>query len=441
MSANTLTRRRFLQGLASAAAVVPLVQRGAAAQVRKVRHASIGASGMALSDIRSFSQYPAFELVAVADVDLSKVERVRQMFPGVRVYQDWRELLRKEEDAIDSLNVSTPDHMHAAIAMSAMRAGKHVYLQKPLAATLRETRRLTDYARKHRLVTQMGIQISSHPTQRTAEALIRAGAIGKVVEVHTFCNKHWGAEGLLPAAANPVPPTLDWNGWLGVAAQRPYQEGVYHPSEWRRRVGLGTGTLGDMGCHILSTPYRALDLRAPLRVTSHGPAPNRDNWAMRSKVHYVFAGNERTSGPTVDVWWYDGDERPPAAVADRVGDTMPATGCIFVGTGGLLVLPHISAPVLLPAETFQGYEMPPVEERNHYAEFLDAVLAVRGAATSAGFSYAGPLTEVVLLGTVASWYPGAALEFDARKLKIRNKKDAGTYVRRQYRNGWKVRGL
>ena len=308
-----LTRRDFLKSVAAGAAVAPWIgRRGCSPQMpSKVRHASIGASGMGFADITSFSKHPAFELVAVADVDLARTERVKEQFPQARIYQDWRELLKKERANLDSINVSTPDHMHGAIAMAAMRMGLHVYVQKPLAATIRETRKLTEYARSHGVVSQMGIQISSAPSQRAFETMIRAGAIGKITEVHTICEKSWGAEGLLPAVTSPVPPTLDWDKWIGVGEVRPFQEGVYHPGEWRRRVGFGTGTLGDMGCHIFSPPFRALGLTAPISVTAHGPGPTKDNWATKARVHYVYPGSALTAGNTVDLWWYDGGERPP----------------------------------------------------------------------------------------------------------------------------------
>ena len=155
-----VSRRTFLQNIAAGAAAVPLASGHLLAQAgRKVRHASFGAAGQALSDIRAFSSHAAFDLVAVADVDLARTEPLKKLFPNVRVYQDWRELLRKEADTLDSVNVSTPDHMHAPIAMAAMSRGKHVYVQKPLATTVYETRMLAAEARKRRLVSQMGIQI------------------------------------------------------------------------------------------------------------------------------------------------------------------------------------------------------------------------------------------------------------------------------------------
>ena len=193
-------------------------------------------------------------------------------------------------------------------------------MQKPLAATIHEARKLAEYARGHRIVSQMGIQISSAPSQRAFETMIRAGAIGKVKEVHTLCDKSWGADGPLPAASSPVPPTLDWDNWLGVGEMRPYQEGVYHPAEWRRRVDFGTGTLGDMGCHIFSPPFRALGLTAPRSASPRTDRRRRkDNWAMKARVHYVYPGSPLTAGNTVDLWWYDGEERPPDQVLSLVG--------------------------------------------------------------------------------------------------------------------------
>jgi predicted dehydrogenase len=444
----TQTRRDFLKTVAAGAAVAPWIgsSRLFAAEAPKVRHASIGGGGMAFADITSFSKHPGFQLVAVADVDLARTDRVKELFPQARIYQDWRELLKKERDNLDSINVSTPDHMHGPVAMTAMRMGLHVYVQKPLAATIRETRKLAAYARSHGIVSQMGIQISSAPSQRAFETMIRAGAIGKVTEVHTMCEKSWGAEGLLPAVTSPVPPTLDWDKWIGVGELRPFQEGAYHPGEWRRRVGFGTGTLGDMGCHIFSPPFRALGLTAPVSVTAHGPGPTKDNWATKARVHYVYPGSALTAGPTVNLWWYDGGERPPEQVLALAGDRLPKTGSVAIGTDGALVLPHIGDPFLLPAEKFSTYELPVIEPRDHYFEFLDAVAAAasrRGSApqTSASFSYAGPLTESVLLGNIAAWYPGETLEWDARRMRVKDRKEAKHHLRRKYRKGWPTRGL
>lgn len=437
----SLTRRHFLSQMAAATAVAPIVltSRGTA-QARKVRHASIGAAGMALADIRSFMSHPAFELVAVADVDLCTIPRVQDLFPRVRWYQDWRELLKKERGQLDSINVSTPDHMHAPVAMEAMRQGLHVYVQKPLAATLEEVRAMTALAARQRVVSQMGIQVSSSIPQRLGEAMVRGGVVGKIREVHTFSNKNWGLEGTAPATSDPVPPALDWDLWLGVAAERPYRKGAYHPGQWRRAVDFGTGTLGDMGCHIFSPPYRALGLGFPVRITASGPAPTTDHWATRSRVHYVYPGTDVTAGSTVDVTWYDGTERPPQAILEAAGGTLPEQGTVFVGTAGTLVLPHGGdRPLLYPAEQFTTVSYPEIAARDHYHEFLEAVLA--DGRCSAGFDYSGPLTESVLLGNVAAWFPGETLELEARTLRVTNKPDANARLTRRYRKGWEPKGL
>jgi predicted dehydrogenase len=437
----SVTRRQFLRGVATSAAFGPfLIASRPSAQVRKVRHATIGASGQALSDVMAFTKHPAFDLVAVADVDLCVVSRLQQTFPNVRVYQDWRELLKKEKGRIDSINVSTPDHMHAPIAMAAMRQGTHVYVQKPLANTVHEVRMMTDLARRQRVVTQMGIQVSSSVPQRLGEAVVRAGAVGKIKEVHTFSNKSWGQEGPVPSGSDPVPPTLEWDEWLGVAEPRPYKRGVFHPGEWRRRVGFGTGTLGDMGCHIFSPPYRALGLTSPLSITSHGPAPADGNWAVRGRYHYVYPGTDVTEGKTIDVWWYDGSERPPTEIFERVDGKLPDQGTVFVGTEGTLLLPHgAQQPLLFPSAKFASRAWPEIAPRDHYGEFLDAVLA--HGTCSAGFDYAGPLSESVLLGNVAAWYPNEALELDAQSLRFPKKPEATARLTRTYRKGWPTKGL
>jgi hypothetical protein len=288
----------------------------------------------------------------------------------------------------------------------------------------------------------MGIQVSSMPSQRIPEAVFRTGVIGKVKEVHAFCEKGWGDEALIPEGSDPVPPTLDWNGWLGVGDERPFKAGVYHPAEWRKRLGFGTGTLGDMGCHIFTSPYRALGLTAPTSITSHGPAPNRDNWPLRARVHYVFPGTQWTAGPALDFWWYDGTERPADAVLSLVGDRMPKTGSVWIGTEGTLVLPHMNPPwFLLPDEKMTGLQTPELAPRDHYHEFLDAVHTRQTTPPSASFAFAGPLTEAVLLGTVAMRMPGETLTWDARRMKFKDHEAANRFLERKPRHGWKQKGL
>ena len=430
---SSVSRRLFLRGLAGAAAAGPFGLRRARGQERKVRHASVGAAGQALGDLRAFSSHPAFALTAVADVDQGRTEGVKKLFPGVRIYQDWREMFRKEAGNIDAVNVSTPDHMHAPIAMSAMQMGKAVYVQKPLALTIRETRVLAQYARQHNLVSQMGIQISSHETQLVTEQLIRQRVIGKIREVHTFCDKAWGDVNPIPPGSDPVPETLDWDGWIGVSEPRPYKTSVYHPGNWRKRIGYGTGTLGDMGCHIFSTPLRGLGLALPRQVTSHGPAPVHGNWPVRSKIHFVFGGTPFTAGDTLDFWWYDGEERPPQAVIDAAGGKLPSSGAVLIGTEGALLLPHIDYPSLHPQAKFADREIEKAASRNHYHEFVDAVLAGPGTRCSANFDYAALLTEVVLLGTLATHHPSVALDYDVNAMRFHDRRRDTQGFSRKYR--------
>lgn len=430
---SPVSRRQFLRGVAAAAVAAPFAGPPLVGQDRKIRHASVGAAGQALSDLRAFSSHPAFTLTAVADVDLARMGQLKKLFPEARIYQDWREMFRKEEQNIDSMNVSTPDHMHAPIAMSAMAMGKHVYVQKPLALTVRETRVLAQYARQKSLVTQMGIQISSHETQLVTEQLIREGAVGKIREVHTFCDKAWGDTNPVPDGADPVPETLDWDGWIGVGQPRPFKANAYHPGNWRKRIGYGTGTLGDMGCHIFSTPLRGLGLSLPRQVTSYGSAPVHGNWPVQSKIHFVFGATPYTAGDSLDFWWYDGTERPPQPVIDAVGGKIPSSGAVMIGTDGAILLPHIDYPSLHPQARFIDREVQKGTSRNHYHEFVDAVLAGPGTRCSAGFDYAALLTEVVLLGTMACHYPSDALAYDVNGMRFEGRRDAKQGFSRKYR--------
>ena len=437
---TAVSRRHFLQTVAATAAAVPFLPQRAAAAAPMLRHASIGASGQALSDLKAFATHPSFELVAVADVDLCRFEALQQAFPKARVYQDWRALLKAERDRIDSVNVSVPDHMHCLITLEAMKQGKVVYVQKPLCNTLHETRLLTEQARRRRVTTQMGIQVSSSRAQRYGEALVRSGIIGKIREVHTFSNKSWGDDKPLPEPVDPVPAPLDWDRWVGVSTPPAFKRGAYHPGEWRRRIGFGTGTLGDMGCHIYSPPYRALKLTSPVAVTAFGSAPTAESWATKARVKVTYPGTEYTAGPTVDVWWYDGGELPPEAIREQVGTRLPQQGSVVVGTDGLIVLPHLSAEAFVLPESkmavLPAFDLP---DRNHYHEFVDVVLGGGRQACSASFDYAGPLTESVLIGNVAARYPGETLAFDARPLSFPGRPEANQYLTREYRQGWRVK--
>jgi predicted dehydrogenase len=433
-----MNRRLALKAMAGGLAF-PFVARGGGVSPNEtLNHASFGASGMALADIRSLTASPHVRLVAVADVDLNRVAEVKSLFPEVRIYQDYRELLDRETD-LDSVNVSTPDHMHAPITMQAIGRGLHVYTQKPLTQTIFEARQLTREAERRGIVSQMGIQIHSHPVHKAVVATVRDGAIGKVREVHSWSGKQWGDRSPRPDRTDPVPDGLDWNGWLGVAKERPFIAGWYHPGNWRKRLDFGTGTFGDMGCHILDPVFSALELTAPTEVRSEGGAPNEQSWGLDSVVRYTFPASPQTiDGFTLT--WYDGDRRPPAEVVSLIGDrSLSDQGSIYIGSEGVMYSPYIDAPVLLPSEQFADYDRPEPEGDNHYLQFVEAC---RGnGQTSTPFSYAGPLTEMVLLGCLATRFPETSLAWDAAALKVTNVDEANRFVRRHYREGYEVEGL
>jgi predicted dehydrogenase len=434
-----MTRRAALGQLAATGLAMPFVMRAhGAAPSETVYHASFGASGMARSDIGSLTASPHLKLVAVADVDLRNTAELKKQFPDIKVYQDWRELLDKEK-SLDSVNVSTPDHMHGSITMRALKQGLNVYTQKPLTQTIYEARQVTRVAREKGLVTQMGIQIHSHAVHRTVVATIQAGAIGKVIEVHSWSGKRWGDKGPRPDREDPVPEGFDWDLWLGVAQLRPFLAHYYHPGEWRKRLDFGTGTFGDMGCHILDPVFTALELTSPVWVRSEGGAPNAHSWGLDSKVRYVFPSTARTTEPFT-LNWYDGEERPPASVKRLIGERrLSSQGSIYIGTKGVLYSPYIDMPILLQADKFEGYELPKMEGNDHYLQFVEAC---RGnGKTSAPFDYSGPLTESVLLGCLATRFPMTTLEWNTADLKVTNVPDANAFVHRRFRAGWETEGL
>lgn len=439
-----LTRRGALKQFAAAGFAAPFVFRkhGHAAPSETLLHASFGADGMGWSDIRSLTTASKnIRLVAVAEVDETRLKKVKDAFPDVRVYTDYRVLLEKEK-GLTSVNVSTPDHMHGSMTMAAMNRGLHVYCQKPLTQTLYESRRLTEAAAAKGLITQMGIQVHSAASHKQVVAAIQAGLIGKVKEVHSWSGKQWGDTSPRPNRQDPIPAGFHWDLWLGVASDRPFiGGGYYHPGNWRKRLDFGTGTFGDMGCHILDPVFGALQLTNPLSVRSELPGPNDDNWSLDVKVQYLFPGTTQTT-ETLTLTWYNGNALPPDDIAKLIAPRkLHNQGSIYIGTEGVLYSPYGggSGNILLPEDKFPGNKLPTVTADNHYLQFINAV---RGEGkTSAPFSYSGPLTEMVLLGCLATRRPKIDLKWDSPNLRFTNDEEANRYVRRQPRKGWEVEGL
>jgi predicted dehydrogenase len=432
------TRRELLRGgatLASSLLWLPTIMRTVPLEGR-LRLASVGVGGMGSSDLGQFLEHPNVDVVALADIDSGQLAGAAKRAPGAETFVDWREMLDKFGDDIDAVNVATPDHTHAAVSMSAINLGKHVYCQKPLTHTVYEARQLRLAAAERKVVTQMGIQVHSYSAYRTAVKIIRDGAIGKIKAVHSWSNKSWGYEGAKPIPSE-VPKGVDWDRWIGTAPMRAYSEGHYHPGNWRRWRDFGCGTMGDMGIHILDPVANAIDMGLPTSVISLSkPSPPKDSHAMSNRVEYTFAGTDLVV-PGFKLTWYDGSEGPD--FSDWPVESIPGQGSMFIGEKGFMLLPHIGDPQLLPEREFTDYEIPTQPGANHYHLWVDACLGE--GATTAGFDYAGPLTEVLLLGVIANRFPTQRLEFDADKLAITNFTQAHALLRSEYREGWAVEGL
>ena len=448
------TRRELIEVAAAAGLGSLILPRRARAWSPNARlqHAAIGVGGMGGADLRQIAAHEGVEIVALCDVDLARAQAAAEKFPEARLYQDWRELFEKEGDRVDSVNITTPDHMHAAIALTALGAGKHVYCQKPMAHDFVEVRRMSEAAARAGVVTQMGVQLTSTLGERSAVQMIRDGVIGKIERVWLWSNKDpwkYRPTGPRPVEEAPPPETLDWDKWIGTAPLRPFVPEVYHPTFWRGWQDFGVGWLGDMGCHITDAAFRSLGLTAPLRVRGEAEAEWRDHpgrfgetWPTWQVVHYVFPGTPHTVGDTIEVTWSDGGRYPPDELWERfvAGEQgYPEQGALFLGEGGALLLPHGGEPSLHPAAEYAEHPRPELEPRDHYHHWVDACLG--GPATEAGFEHSGPLTESILLGTIALRRPGQDLSWDAARLQFPDQPEANRLLRREYREGWRVEGL
>jgi predicted dehydrogenase len=454
---SQLSRRRFLKGAAASATLTALSWSRAFGANERLRVASVGVAGKGWSDHTSVAASPQVEIIAICDVDenAAHLGKAAEKYPHAHRFTDWRRLF-EQASGFDAVIVSTPDHMHAPIALPAMKLSKHVFCQKPLTHTVFEARQMRLAAEKYRVVTQMGKpkqsnctphspiqtqmgnQIQSHTDYRTAVKLVHDGVIGRVKEVHSWQSGdlRWMLVDDRPAGNDPLPKTLRWDDWLGVAPERPYKERIYHPFNWRAWQDFSNGQLGDFGCHILDPVFMALGLTAPVNVRAEAPAINREMWTKHATIHYQFPGTARTAGKTLAVTWYDGEDHYPPSEAHGLPKDykLPRAGSVLIGEKGSLVIPHVATPKLFPEEKFADFKMEMVPEVNHYTSWADACRG-EGKTTSA-FAYAGPLTEAVLLGTIAIRVPGETLRWDSKQLAIPNSTAANALLKKPYRKGW-----
>lgn len=472
-----MKRRQFVKSTSASALGFYLVPRhvlggpGFTAPSDKLNIGAIGVGGKGEVNITLSYNNGSDNMVALCDVDDRMAVERRKQFPNVPYYRDFREMLDKEDQHLDAVLVSTPDHMHGVMALEAMKRGKHVYCEKPLTHDIYEARILTRAASKYQVVTQMGNQGSSGDSTRYIESWIQQGLIGDVNKVHVWTNRPVWPQGIpIPKEHFPIPGEVDWDLWLGTAPERPFNP-IYIPANWRGWVDFGTGALGDMGCHFMDVPFRALKLGYPDRVYCSASSKwngffevdnSMDSYPAASKIHLHFPA--RTDMVPVELIWYDGGilpERPRELLPDESMGEWDG-GILFEGTSGKMMAGLFGRnPTILPTRMMKDIPLPeparplvPGGEEGHQQQWVKACKAGYGAYTSSSFADAGPLTETVIMGNLAvltynyaepiddwvKWtYPGRKeLLWDGPNMKITNFEPANQFVRRNYRGDWQL---
>jgi predicted dehydrogenase len=474
---KNISRRNFLKNSALAAGTFMIVPRfvlggkGYTAPSDQLVIAGVGVGGKGESDLAGFYKSGKARIAFLCDVDDRRAANSVKAFPDAKYYKDWRKLFEKEAKNIDAVSVSTPDHNHAIIAMSAMQLGKHVYVQKPLTHDIYEARALTNAAKKYKVVTQMGDQGSSGDGVRQFVEWYDAGEIGDVHTVYCWTNRPVWPQGIpWPASKAKVPKELDWDLWLGTAPYKDYIEKLV-PFNWRGWWDYGTGALGDMGCHMMQSPFRVLDLQYATNVQASVGTVYVDEFKRgyfpescppSSHVTLTFPKTAKTKQDIV-LHWMDGGiqpERPEELGANEIfGDG--GNGILFVGTKGKMMGGTYGAnPKLLPTsrtdevKVKQTIPRVPGGANGHYAQWVEACIAGYGKMeVSSPFEKAGPLTEALLMANLAIRahdirkpkadgkgfdYPGSSLKllWDNQNMRITNFDEVNQFVKRMYRAGW-----
>ncbi|MCC6797527.1 MAG: Gfo/Idh/MocA family oxidoreductase [Candidatus Hydrogenedentes bacterium] len=399
--------------------------------------AGIGVGGQGGRDIDHFSALGE-NIVALCDVDDAHAAKTFEHYPNAKKYRDFRVMLEQQKD-IDAVVIGTPDHLHAVVAMTAIQMGKHVYCEKPLTHSIYEARVLAKAARDAKVATQMGNQGQASDESRVLAELIWDGAIGNVREIHGWCNRNpsISPRGMArPQGESPAPSTLDWDLWLGPAPHRPYVEGAYLPFIWRGWWDFGTGVLGDIGCHNFSAIFKALKLGHPTSVEATStaaqspPEVNAESAPIASIVRYEFP--VEGDRPAVSLTWWDGGLMPP-----RPEELEPdkkfggGDGMLYIGDKGK-ILNH----ELIPETRKKEYGAPPKKLPRSPGHGIEWVNACKGGEPAgANFDFAGPLTEVVLLGNIAIRTQKKLL-WDGPNMTITNVPEANQYINSPYREGW-----
>jgi predicted dehydrogenase len=420
------TRRKFVQSTAALGVgfwvAGGVSARASVSALEEIRFGCVGVGGKGSSDSADANdrERNQSKVVAVCDIDDKTLDGVKDKFPGAKHYNDYRKMLEEMDKSIDAVTVSTPDHTHAVIALMAMDMGKHCFCQKPLTHSIEEARKMAEVARAKNLATQMGNQGTALSNLRLSAALIKAGIIGTVKEVHCWSDRPvWPQSYRLKAVEPPMPEHVHWNEWIGPAKMRPYSPD-YHDFKWRGFWDFGTGALGDMACHTLNMAYMALDLRDPLSVTAKATPHDGNCYPESSVIEFEFG--ERKGRPPVKLFWYDGRQRPDGLLSDcpkeKKGDGneyIYGSGALLVGDKGKFFSPgdyggDVAKTGIVVDGEFTNQRKIKMQvdyprSPDHFTEFANAIRG-NGTTVSNFPDYAGPLTETILLGNLAIWATG-----------------------------------
>lgn len=443
----TLTRRQFLGGSAAALSAFAIVPRhviaasGQTPPSEKLNIACIGIGGRGGANVGGARSQ---NIVALCDVDQDRGRNAFENFPQAKAYRDFRRMFDDMEKSIDAVTISTPDHTHAVAAMAAIRRGKHVYCEKPLAHSIHEIRTLMKAAREHKVFTQLGNQGHSSDSIRTFCEWIWDGAIGKVHTIHAASGAVHCRIAELPQLKerHPVPANLDWDLWLGPAEFRPYHP-MYLPGKWRAWSPFGSGAIGDWVCHVVDPVFWALDLGSPKTIVAeakdYDPKAHADTFPPGTKVTYEFAANDKR-GP-VKLVWFDGREKLPRPENLDPDKKVPATGALVFGDKGSISYgSHGAGGVrIFPEEKMKAYQQPPKtipRVRGHMEDWFNAIKT--GQPAGSNFDYGGPLTEIAVLGIIATKLLGQKLEWDGANGRFTNSGPANDLINPPARTGWAV---
>ncbi len=443
------SRRQLLKSAGAVAAftIVPrhVLGQGQTPPSEKISVVGIGAGGRAADDINEIAK--GAKIIALCDVDQRTQRRnapIFSKFPDAKVFQDYREMLDKMDKQIDGVIVGTPDHTHAVAAMAAIKRGKHVYCEKPLAHSVGEVRALMKAAQEYKVVTQLGNQGHSFDTIRTFCEWIWDGAIGNVHTIHCGCSAVNSALDFLPRLGEKeeVPAGLNWDLWLGPAQERPYHS-FYLPGSWRRWVPFGNGTIGDWVCHVVDPVFWALELGAPktiqAQVKDYDPKTQGDSFPRGDILTFEFPAKGKR-GP-VTLVWHSGTEEIPRPKELEEGRKPVTTGAYVYGDKGVIMYgSHGAGSVrIIPEAAMKAYKRPEQKiprVKNHHDDWLRAIREGRKAGSD--FSYGGPLTELAMLGVIALKLPGTKLQWDGPSARFTNSEEANQHLNPPYRKGWSL---